>query len=464
VIAFGGCSLLGKGVLDDKPLESELTGGGGTGTGTGMPVGGGGSGGCQSPSECPGLDATCRFRTCEAGACGFANAEPLVSCNEDGGTVCDGDGGCVECIGDEQCSDGDSCLQNICVPPHCTDEMVNEGETDVDCGGGACPPCANNQTCETPEDCKSKFCDVDTCKPCMGTADCALVVDTYCDDGVCTPQKTLNDVCGGADQCLSNYCVDGVCCDGACDGTCETCAGGNGQCKPVASGADPDGECSDQGAASCQANGTGCNGDAVNPGCNLYPNGTVCDGSTCSMGTESQQSTCDGMGTCQAGGTATCDPYVCGTDSCLASCGQNVDCISTHYCDASGACSLCGADPGGGLTTHNCTNQAPCSSYTCPPGGPCAVTCDGNGACANATIDCPDGYDCTINCTGGNNVCSAAIINCNGASNCDITCSGDNGACGATQVNCGNGKCTGTCSNTKPDFVCGSSCECLPCL
>jgi hypothetical protein len=66
--------------------------------------------------------------------------------------------------------------------------------------------------------------------------------------------------CGDDAECQSALCVDGVCCESACDGTCETCdlAAAEGTCSPQAPGTDPDGECGEglcSGAAAC-ATGT----------------------------------------------------------------------------------------------------------------------------------------------------------------------------------------------------------------
>jgi hypothetical protein len=55
----------------------------------------------------------------------------------------------------------------------------------------------------------------------------------------------LGAACGEAAECLSGACVDGLCCEGACDGLCESCAlpGLEGTCAPHAPGLDPDLEC-----------------------------------------------------------------------------------------------------------------------------------------------------------------------------------------------------------------------------
>lgn len=58
--------------------------------------------------------------------------------------------------------------------------------------------------------------------------------------------------CTEALPCASGFCVDGVCCETACDGACEACDGAvDGSCAPIARGADPDNEC----ALTCDGEG-----------------------------------------------------------------------------------------------------------------------------------------------------------------------------------------------------------------
>ena len=55
------------------------------------------------------------------------------------------------------------------------------------------------------------------------------------------PQRPPADnTCTAGAQCASGFCVDGVCCDRACDGSCESCAltGKVGTCSPIKNAAD----------------------------------------------------------------------------------------------------------------------------------------------------------------------------------------------------------------------------------
>ncbi len=70
-------------------------------------------------------------------------------------------------------------------------------------------------------------------------------VDNNCDgtaDEGCAPDGTP---CAETSQCQSGNCVDGVCCNTPCAGTCESCnlAGSVGTCTLISSGQDPDNEC-----------------------------------------------------------------------------------------------------------------------------------------------------------------------------------------------------------------------------
>ncbi len=83
----------------------------------------------------------------------------------------------------------------------CEDGVRNGRETDVDCGGGECPACV------------------------------------------------VGDQCLSDDDCESEPCVDGVCCESDCMGPCIACSAAktgqaDGACAFVIAGTDPDSECS----------------------------------------------------------------------------------------------------------------------------------------------------------------------------------------------------------------------------
>lgn len=63
--------------------------------------------------------------------------------------------------------------------------------------------------------------------------------------------------CSADVQCISDHCVDGVCCASLCDGLCERCdrAGLEGQCHAAPAGTDPDGDCAADPQSTCGQNG-----------------------------------------------------------------------------------------------------------------------------------------------------------------------------------------------------------------
>jgi hypothetical protein len=103
-----------------------------------------------------------------------------------------------------------------------------------------------------------------------------------CDgSGSCKSKNGLT--CSSASDCASGFCVDGVCCENACDGKCVSCNQANlaGKCSGYAAGSDPENECG-RGHPSCRST---CNGAGA---CDYPQWGTPC-GSI---------EVCDGAGLC----------------------------------------------------------------------------------------------------------------------------------------------------------------------
>ncbi len=149
----------------------------------------------------------------------------------------------------------------------------------------------------------------------------------------------------GCGACTTGTCIDGVCCDRACDATCEACTaaktgGVDGTCAPIIAGTDPNGECADQGAPSCGASGAGCNGDATAPACVNYAPGTSCAPRQCDGSSAVAGGTCDGNGTCELATAVPCGYFGCNstTVACRTTCATNTDCSSTGYCNVVQTC------------------------------------------------------------------------------------------------------------------------------
>jgi len=107
-------------------------------------------------------------------------------------------------------------------------------------GEGAGPIVA----CDSSDDCEpaATLCQVPECVNNV----CTLAnkgPNSPCEDGgVCDDEgfckAALGQICDGDSACFEASCVDGVCCDAACDGLCESCvvAGLEGTCSPEPSG------------------------------------------------------------------------------------------------------------------------------------------------------------------------------------------------------------------------------------
>ncbi|MBW2454894.1 MAG: hypothetical protein JRI68_10300 [Deltaproteobacteria bacterium] len=382
-VLVGGCNVI-FGIEQHEPFPA---GGGGSGgsSGTG---GGAGDAPCSSPDDCSGADTTCEYRTCDAGACGVAQATADTPCNEDGGQVCDGEGSCVECNTADQCDAGDSCEQHLCVNLACSNDTQDGSETDVDCGGGDCPPCANGLECLVYSDCQSRFCDTGggtggsggsaggVCAPCVADGDCAPITDAWCDTntngGECADQLADGSPCTVANECLSGNCPSGdsVCCDTACERQCEACVGtktggADGACAPVTAGSDPDTECADAPGA-CGPDGTGCNGDANDPHCNganctclqQYSHNAItqsCSQSSteCQFRIDATVASCAAV--CEAGG-GECVAYHNDNNNNPCTLGQQYPCTHTQFTSATCICSRgCDGDAAC-VTPFVCTN------------------------------------------------------------------------------------------------------------
>ncbi|MBI4918186.1 MAG: hypothetical protein HY825_20280 [Acidobacteria bacterium] len=221
-----GASLVALGAAVDCKSGFEPEGTGGAGASS---TGGGGPE-CWTPAECPGVDTICGIRTCDDGVCGVNAAPASTACGQNGGTVCDGLGTCVECVGNVDCGPTTECSGHVCVPTPCFDGLQNGDETDIDCGGATCDPCAPGAVCLLPSDCASAVC--------TGTCQAAI-----CGDGV------VNDP---AEEC------DG---DGAgtggetvtCDGDCTFVSCGDGHVNPLVNEACDDGNTvTGDGCGQCQ--------------------------------------------------------------------------------------------------------------------------------------------------------------------------------------------------------------------
>ena len=143
--------------------------------------------------------------------------------------------------------------------------------------------------------------------------------------------------CTAGDQCMSSWCVDGVCCVNSCTGTCMRCNAPTGNCQPIPDLTDPDGECTMEDPSTCGNMGD-CNGAGA---CRKYGSSTVCDTTpSCDNTTGSivTRKVCNGIGgpnACVANGSQSCNGFLCSGSPavCGTSCGADTDCVKA-FCGA----------------------------------------------------------------------------------------------------------------------------------
>ena len=194
------------------------------------------------------------------------------------------------------------------------------------CSGGSCPAVITS-------DCAPYICDA-TATQCAGNcrvgfdADCAA--GNWCELGVCRPLRKNGEDCSAGNACESTRCIDGVCCNTTCTGQCQACdvEGSKGTCTTVPSGAPHKGRNGCAGTARCQ--GT-CNGSFADK-CGFPGAATQCTAPSCTAGSSTTETTCNGAGSCTQPDTNTCLPYACGGLKCRTQCASTADCAPGRQC------------------------------------------------------------------------------------------------------------------------------------
>jgi hypothetical protein len=422
--------------------------------------------------------------------------DPAGLCQDMGSTSCGTNAKC-QAGACQKYAKGTSCAASTC--PAATTTFTAASSCD---GNGACvtPP---------PGSCFPYKCGTAVCKgACAADADCAS--PAVCISGSCG-LKGMGQSCAGNGECLSKFCAQGVCCNAACNGSCQSCGlpGTMGTCTNVGNGAaDPQGTCQNQGAASCGNDGL-CDGKGS---CRFFAAGTECVAPSCPANgsTLTQARSCDGVGNCQAPATIACAPFKCnGASACNAACTSDADCLAPNICDPQ--TNLCGNKKRLGqvcamtsdcLTGDFCVDGVCCGSSMCglcqacnlpgkagscanvgsgdaelharcPASAPCGNTgnCNGAGACeqGGTGVSCglPSCSGSTAtpvsHCTGGGACATPTTSPCSpyvcGASACKTTCAGD-GDC-VPPFTCQGAAGAQSCALKKNGLACASLGQCI---
>jgi len=272
--------------------------------------------------------------TCSAVPHGSPDTNATPACT--GTSVCDGKGNCRLKQG-QQCKKHDACVTGNCTDYYCCDTLcVTRCYT--------CGLKGLEGTCSfTPAGTQ----DPNASQVCTGTS--------VCDGkGNCLAQS--GQKCGKSNECYSDSCVDGYCCNTACKNNCERCdlLGFEGKCMPSPAGLDPDKDC----IGVDKECGGKCNGKGK---CDYPGVGTDCG--ICKA--------CDGTGRCNAMPT---DDTGCGVIDCDqldTKCRDYKD-LKTDRCEIFGACKkpntaasctvftpLCAGDAGADAATKNDLGAVP---------------------------------------------------------------------------------------------------------
>ncbi len=280
-------------------------------------------------SQCEACDLAGRAGICSAAVGVPRNGRPL--CGGEAGDTCAGtcDGVHTTCVypnSETACGEEATC-----------DESGTKVYLATSCTGTGFCPTAKRQSC-APFVCEEGSCRGD----CTCDEDCSGA-DHYCSAGLCVPRLPRGAACFGENQCAGGApCVDGVCCENACDGSCESCSESyaRGRCVAV-TGLPRPGHKPCIGVGSCAGFCDGKNSDAC-----AYPGEeTRCGDASCRDGAVTFEATCDGTGTCDLVEPKSCAPYACGDDACLHSCRNDGDCSRSFVC-VEGACVVPEKDPG----------------------------------------------------------------------------------------------------------------------
>jgi len=239
--------------------------------------------------------------------------------------------------------------------------------------------------------------------------------------------------CTSPSQCASGYCVDGVCCNSACNGGCGTCnlTGYKGTCKPKSSTT----VCRPA-AGACDV-AEKCTGSSLSCPADCFASSTT----TC----RAAAGTCDVAEKC-TGSSAACptDKFKSSTTECRASAGT---CDVAEKCTGSSA--SCPADAFAPPTTVCRAANGTCDA---------AETCTGSSATCPSDAKKPAG---TV-CRAANGACDAAET-CSGSS---ASCPADAFASAATVCRAANGtcdvaeKCSGTSASCPADAFAPASTVC----
>ena len=269
-------------------------------------------------------------------------------------------------------------------------------------GAGAC-------TAATTTACRAHQClNATTClDTCSASQPCAA--GSFCDAaGVCQVKKANGATCTTITECATGNCVDNVCCDSACTGQCESCNEPNlaGRCTAVAG--NPRGlRATCAGTAACKGTCGGADGTKC-----VFPGGAIqCMPGSCTNGSATSATVCNGAGMCTLATTMPCASNQCADPvRCSSGCSAAVPCPATQFCNLNAVCVPKKANAG------NCQGGAECTSGNCADGVCCDLACNGQCEACNEPNSVGQCIPVSMNPRGNRSACIGTTCRgtCNG--------------------------------------------------
>jgi hypothetical protein len=274
--------------------------------------------------------------------------------------------------------------------------------------------------------------------------------------------KANGAACSMRRECASGFCTEGVCCESACQGVCETCALSStpGRCTAIPDKTDPRMQCSmaprpDAGPIRHDAGDIGdaaqvgdraedgptdgtlqeashagfedsgpdagfnapeggisttpaacagwCNGQRA---CSFPDRTTTCGNAFCNTHGQTGRFACDGTGQCGLD-LEDCTAYACEGLACKTSCATQSDCLSGYFCNGQATCQR---QKGDGVP---CGLPTECQSGYCVNGG------SGGSVCCSSACDPSTIPGATCIATGHVGECQCSV-NCGDAGACRL--------------------------------------------
>jgi len=172
---------------------------------------------CATGNNCT-ANRDCETGICKTGHCVDPTCNDKLKNQDETGVDCGGS--CKPCDLGVNCDSNDDCEGMYCVDhkcgDHCTSGVTDADETAIDCGGSCPDACDNGQGCTEADDCKSKICSNKSCQA------------PTCSDQVLNQDESDKD-CGGI-CAATKPCAVGKTCNSPADCESWICSGA-GKCQ-----------------------------------------------------------------------------------------------------------------------------------------------------------------------------------------------------------------------------------------